>query len=76
MSIVLRAQITIDVSADDFVGAAEHQRRLEDLMTTVRGLYHEADLSFRERRPRPARTLPGRQQIRHYTGAAADYKDD
>lgn len=75
MSIALRAQITIDVRAEDFVGAAEHQRRLEELMTSIRGLYSEANLVFRERRPRPARTLPRQRAVRHYTGAVAEYGD-
>lgn len=73
MSIVLRAQITIDVSAEDFVGAAEHQRRLEELMTAIRERYEGADLTFRERRTRPARSLPRRRVVRQYADTVADY---
>lgn len=76
MSIALRAQITIDVHAEDFVGAAEHQRRLEELMLSIQNLYSGASLVFRERRPRQVRTLPRRRPVRHYTGAAADYGDE
>ena len=47
MSIALRAQITIDVHAEDFVGAAEHQRRLEELMLSIQNLYSGASLVFR-----------------------------
>lgn len=73
MSIVLRAQITIDLNADDFVGAADHQRRIEELMQSVRRVYREAQLEFRERRPRPARSLPPERPLKHFTFAAAEY---
>jgi hypothetical protein len=75
MSIVLRAQITIDVRAEDFIGAAEHQRRLEELMGQIRELYSDADLSFRERRTRPARSLPRRRVVRQYADTVAEYGD-
>ncbi len=75
MSIVLRAQITIDLDAEDFVGAADHQRRIEDLMQSVKRVYREAQLEFRERRPRPARVLPPPRPLKHYTAAAADYDE-
>jgi len=75
MSIVLRAQITIDVRADDFIGAAEHQRRLEELLSTIRDQYSQADLVFRERRPRPAKTLPPKRVLREYADTAAEYGD-
>lgn len=75
VSIVLRAQITIDLLAEDFVCAADHQRRIESLMGAIKDVYQEAALEFRERRPRPARTLPARQPLRHYTGVLAEYED-
>jgi len=75
MTIVLRAQITIDLQAEDFVRAADHQRRIESLMGAIRDVYQEAALEFRERRPRPARTLGERRPIRHYTGVVAEYED-
>ena len=73
MSIVLRAQITIDLNAEDFVGAADHQRRIEELMQAVKRVYTEAQLEFRERRPRPPRSLPPPRPIKHFTSAAAEY---
>jgi len=76
MAIVLRAQITIDVSADDFVSAADHQRRIETLMNSVRQSYDQAELEFRERRPRALRSLPRRGPVPRYTGAVSDYADD
>ena len=76
MAIVLRAQITIDVSAEDFVSAADHQKRIETLMTSVKQSYGQAELEFRERRPRTMRTLPRRGPVPRYTGAVAEYVDD
>jgi len=76
MSIVLRAQITIDLNAEDFVGAADHQRRIEELMQSVRRVYEEAQLEFRERRPRAARALPAPRPLKHFTSAVAEYDGD
>lgn len=46
----LRALITIDVEAVDFVEAADHQRRIQELMEALQASYPAADLTFRERR--------------------------
>ena len=51
----LRAQITIDIDAKDFVDAADHQRRLEALVTSIKQEYHQAALLLRERRERGER---------------------
>jgi hypothetical protein len=72
----LRAHITIDIDAADFVTAAEHQRRVEQLLAVVRQDYANANLELRERRERsepmaesrPAK--PGRP-----TGALNHYED-
>lgn len=48
----LRAQIIVDINAEDYVAAADHQRSLEELLTRVRGQYPNAQLSIRERRQR------------------------
>jgi hypothetical protein len=50
----LRAQITIEVSAQDYVEAAEHQRRAEVLFAAVRAEYPAATFTFHHRRPRSA----------------------
>lgn len=46
----LRAIITIDIDAADFVDAADHQRRIESLLGAMRDSYADAALEFRERR--------------------------
>lgn len=48
----LRAQITIDIEAADFVDAADHQRRLEQLVRSIKSEYEQAALLLRERRER------------------------
>lgn len=75
MSIALRAQITIDLIADDFVCAADHQRRIESLMGAIKEAYGEALLEFRERRPRPARKLGPAREIRTWQGEPAVYEE-
>ena len=46
----LRAVLTIDIEARDYVDAAEHQRRVETLLSQVNEVYPTAELVFRERR--------------------------
>ena len=75
MSIALRAQITIDLTAEDFVCAADHQRRIESLMGAIKDAYECAALEIRERRPRPERKLRRIEPMRHYTGAVEVYED-
>ncbi len=48
----LRAVITVDIDAADFVEAAEHQQRLEGLLADLNAAYPHARLAFQERRQR------------------------
>ncbi len=71
----LRAQILIDIEAEDFVAAADHQRRIQIIMDDVRRAYGQAELVFRERRPRAL--CPGEPAllVRQGTGALHQYED-
>ncbi len=52
----LRAQFVVDVAADDFVQAADHQKRLAAFLETLKEQYASATLTIRERRkPKLAR---------------------
>jgi hypothetical protein len=55
---VLCGQISIELSVDDFVAAADHQRRFQDLLALIREAYPNATLTLRERRPRKPLSLP------------------
>ena len=48
----LRAQITIDISAEDFVQAADHQTRLAKFVEDLKSEYPAAEMIIRERRER------------------------
>jgi hypothetical protein len=50
----LRAQIVVDIDAENYVEAAEHQRHLEVFLKHVRARYATAQLLIRERRERKA----------------------
>lgn len=50
----LRAQIIIDIDAENYPEAAEHQRQLEAILENVKSLYEAAELQIRERRERRA----------------------
>jgi hypothetical protein len=58
----LSGQISVELDVEDYVAAADHQRRLQALLEQVRTSYPEARLVMRERRqrrPTPAvRALP------------------
>ena len=49
----LRAEICIEVDAEDFVAAADHQRAFQVLFRQVKQHYEQASLSLRELRARP-----------------------
>jgi len=53
----LCGQISIELTVGDFVEAADHQKRLEGLLSLIRGSYPEATLAMRERRERKALSL-------------------
>jgi hypothetical protein len=63
---VLCGQISIELTVDDFVAAADHQRRIQGLLNLIRQAYPDATLTLRERRQRRAPTL-----MRAPPGAAA-----
>ena len=74
MTLKLRADFVIEIEADDFVEAADHQRRLEKLWAAIRAEYEHARFSFNERRARSgAAARSGPRQLR--TGNLHDYED-
>ncbi len=53
----LCGQISVELNVGDYVEAADHQKRLEDILRQVRAAYPDATLSMRERRERKALAL-------------------
>ncbi len=53
----LCGQISVELNVGDYVEAADHQKRLVDLLRQVRAAYPGATLSMRERRERKALAL-------------------
>ncbi len=48
----LRAQIVVDIDANDYVEAAGHQSMLQGYLEEIQARYPNASLSMRERRER------------------------
>jgi hypothetical protein len=48
----MKAEIALEVDASDFIEAAEHQKKLELFLATLKELYPGAELRFWERRER------------------------
>ena len=46
----IKAVISVDIDARDYVDAADHQRAIETLIEGLRDAYPEAALTFKERR--------------------------
>lgn len=46
----LRAQFVVDVTATDYVQAADHQKRLGAFLDDIKQQYSDATLTIRERR--------------------------
>ncbi|MGH6910224.1 MAG: hypothetical protein ACREE0_05390 [Phenylobacterium sp.] len=53
----LCGQISVELNVGDYVEAADHQKRLEDILRQVRDAYPDATLSMRERRERKVLAL-------------------
>lgn len=53
----LCGQISVELTVGDYIEAADHQKRLEEILKAVRGTYPDATLAIRERRPRKALPL-------------------
>jgi hypothetical protein len=76
----LRAEICIEIEADDYIAAADHQRSVETLFGNVKAKYGQASLAIRQLRERqaPAPAPRARRQEprhRHHTGNLALYKE-
>jgi hypothetical protein len=71
----LCGQISVELNVDDYIEAADHQKRLEDILNLVRDAYPGATLAMRERRQRkalpPTRAAPRPAA----TGALNRYSD-
>jgi hypothetical protein len=48
----MKAEIALEVDAADFIEAAEHQKKLEVFLKSLKELYPGAELRFWERRER------------------------
>jgi hypothetical protein len=48
----LRAQIVVDIDADDYVEAAAHQNALKSYLEEIQARYPNAEMTMRERRER------------------------
>lgn len=71
----LRAQITIDLQVQDYIEAAEHQRRISLIAERVQADYAQAELEFRQRRDRlSSAARPPVQGRIHYTGRMREYE--
>jgi hypothetical protein len=71
----LRAQIIIDIDAEDFIAAADHQRRIAQILAELKRDYSQAELSFRERRPRSFGPSAPPMPVRQRTGALHQYEE-
>jgi hypothetical protein len=79
-----RVDISLEIEADDYIAAAEHQRRVGDLFTLMKESYPDAELSFRQLRnlanaaasaPRAPGGRGGRGHFRHVTGNLSVYQE-
>src|SRR6478609_5448792 len=71
----LCGQISVELNVDDYIEAADHQKRLEDILKLVRDAYPEATLAMRERRQRKAMPLTRAAPRAGRTGALNRYDE-
>jgi len=72
----LCGQISVELTVGDYVEAADHQKRLEDILRLVRDAYPDAKLAMRERRQRKALPLARAAPRSAVTGALNRYLED
>src|SRR5258705_5298215 len=72
----LCGQISVELNVGDYIEAADHQKRLEDILKLVRDAYPDATLAMRERRQRKAMPLTRAAPHSAATGALNRYADD
>lgn len=68
----LCGQISVELTVDDYIAAADHQKKLEDILKLVRSAYPDATLAMRERRQRKA--APTTRAPRAASGALSRYE--
>ena len=71
----LCGQISIELNVCDYIEAADHQKRREDILRLVRDAYPDATLAMRERRQRKAVPLSRAAPKAASTGALNRYTD-
>jgi len=71
----ISSHISIEITVDDFVEAADHQRKLESMLSFVRESYPEATLIMRGRRKSKAIPLMHRASTGH-AGAPSRYGEE
>jgi len=74
MGLKLRTEISIEIEAEDFIEAAEHQRKLQVFMNELRGDYPAAEMVIRERRGPRLKPVRRSQRLRR-TLTVSPYKD-
>jgi hypothetical protein len=72
----LCGQISVELNVGDYIEAADHQKRLEDILRLVRAAYPEATLAMRERRQRKAVPLSRATPKGASTGVLNRYIDN
>jgi len=72
----LCGQISVELTVGDYIEAADHQKRLEDILRLVRDAYPDAKLAMRERRQRKALSLARATPRSAVTGALNRYLED
>ncbi len=68
-------QISIELPDGDYFAAADHKRRLDDILAYVQAVYPQATLALRERRNRAPVSMQ-RAAPRAATGALNAYAED
>jgi hypothetical protein len=74
VTLKLRTEISIEIVAEDFIEAAEHQRKLQVFMTGLRGDYPDAEMVIRERRGPRLKPVTRSERLRR-SRTVSHYRD-
>jgi hypothetical protein len=71
-NVKLRVTISIDIDAEDYLEAAEHQKKIQTYLASVQAEYPEAAILVKERRgPRPE--ISASRAVRVHSGKLRAY---
>ncbi len=67
------ARITVEIEADTFAAAADHEREIKKSYQALKSTYQDCHLEIKQRRTARVKETRPRQKLVRYTGKLSNY---